>query len=46
MPPKAVRQSQPRAQPKSFVRNTYDELTKPENRSVLTALGVFVVRDG
>jgi hypothetical protein len=30
-------------QPKGFARSTYEELVNPENRQVLTALGVFVV---
>jgi len=29
--------------PKGFARSAYDELVNPENRQVLTALGVFVV---
>ena len=44
MPPKGQVARGPRQpQPKGFARSTYDELTNPENRQVLTALGVFVV---
>ena len=45
MPPKGqVARGGPRQPaPKGFARSTYDELVNPENRQVLTALGVFAV---
>lgn len=42
MAPKAVRGAP--KQPKSFARTVVDEITKPDNRSVITAVTVFAVR--
>jgi hypothetical protein len=39
--PKAVNSSRP---PKTYARTVVDEITSVENRSVLTAVAVFVVR--